>query len=427
VINKVKKLVANNKNKKLISNFSYLSFIAIVNKLLPLAVLPYIVRTIGVEKFGTITFAWALISFFILITKYSFVLTAVKHISLNRDNKNELSSYVWTVFTLRIFFAIIVLFIFLISLFVFDKLHNEIIVMLFTFIMVFADVLMPMCFFRGIEEMKYIAIFNLIAKILYTVGIFIFIHHESDYIWIPLLNGLTTFIISLYAMYYIHKKYKIVITKPKLADMIMLVREGKDIFISNLSVSFYTTINPILLGILGGYTAVGIYSLAESIYSASSTIIKSFTMVIHPHLARYTSEIEKLYRQARKFFYMYLFVLINAAFILYILSGFVITLLYGEGHSESVEIMQILALALLLEPLGNFFTFYLSLKTKYSIIRNITFKTMILNLILVVPMIHYYQAKGLAYLFLLLSVVQVYLNSVNNKELFTFNKKKEAS
>jgi PST family polysaccharide transporter len=343
----------------------------------------------------------------------------VKNISQYRENINKVSQQVWVVLSAKLILLLGVSLIFVFALFSIDKLHKEMWVMLFTFIAVFADVLMPLFFFRGMEEMKYIAIFNIISKLLYAVGVYMFINNESDYVYVPLLNSITLLCVSLYALFYIHHKFNIEIVLPTFKDVIDALKEGKDIFLSNMSVSFYTTINPILLGIFGSYVAVGIYSLAEAIYNAYSSIIKSYTMVIYPHLARYIGQLEKLYIQARKFFLLYMLILLIATLILLSLSNIVITLLYGNGHADSITILQILAIALLLEPLGGFFTSYLSLKSQYKVIRSITWRTMIVNLILVVPMIHFFGAKGLAYLFLLLSVIQVYLNISNNKEILS--------
>jgi O-antigen/teichoic acid export membrane protein len=117
---------------------------------------------------------------------------------------------------------------------------------------------------------------------------------------------------------------------------------------------------------------------------------------------------------------LYLSILTIGAIFLFLISGFVIRLLYGEGHDTSIEILRILAFSLLFEPLGGFFTAYLSLKSEYKVIRSITFKTMLLNLVLVVPMILLFEAKGTAYLFILLSLVQVYLNLKHNREIISF-------
>jgi len=101
----------------------------------------------------------------------------------------------------------------------------------------------------------------------------------------------------------------------------LLLKEGKDIFWSNMSVSFYTMINPVLLGLLGSYSAVGIYSLAEAIYNAYSSIIKSYTVVVYPHLAQYIDDLQQLYRQARKFFRAYVMILVVALALLYFMGA----------------------------------------------------------------------------------------------------------
>jgi len=420
MIAKIKYFMFNEKYHKMISNFSYLTLINVVNKLLPLIIIPYIVHTIGIEKFGIITFAWALIAFFILVTQYSFLLTAIKYISQYRDDIIKVSQHFWLVLSVRFIMFLLISIIFVFLLFTIERFYTQKEVFLFTFLALFADIIMPLWFFRGIEEMKYIAIFNIIAKIAYTLSIFLIITEETDYVWIPLLNSLALLMVNLYALYFAISRFEIELILPTWGEIKNAFIEGKDIFLSNMSVALYTTINIILLGFLTNYTVVGVYSLAESLFSAYNGIIKTYTMVVYPHLAKYTNSLEKMYIQARKFFLLYLSILTISAIFLFMISGFIIRLLYGEGHDTSIEILRIFAFALLLEPLGGFFTAYLSLKSEYKVIRSITFKTMLFNLVLVVPMILLFEAKGTAYLFILLSIVQVYLNLKHNREILSF-------
>ena len=414
----IKNIFYNEKYHKIIKNFSALTFINIINKLLPLLVVPFIVRTIGVEKFGIISFFLSIISYLILITQYSFFLTATKYISMHRDNIEKVSQHFWLVLSIRMLFLLIISMFFFIALFSIDMFSNEKEVFLFTFFLVCADVIMPLWFFRGIEEMKYLAIFNIIAKIFYAFFIFLIIQEKDDYIWIPLLNSLSLLMVNGYALYFAIRRYHIQFILPSFQEIKKEIITGKDIFLSNISVSFYTTINILLLGFLTTYTEVGIYALAEALFMAYNSIIKSYTMVIYPHLAKYLNQTEEFLNQARKFFFLYLMILSMASFILFLSSEFVITFLYGKGHIQSIEILKIFALALLFEPLGGFFTAYLSLKSKYKLIRSITFKTMIVNLLLIIPVIWLFKAEGLVYLFLFLSILQVFLNIKGNREVF---------
>ncbi len=418
----MKNITTINRYKKLIENFSYLTLINIINKLLPLIIVPFIVRTVGVEKYGIITFALSVISYFILITQYSFTLTATKYISLHRSDIDKFSKHFNLVISIRVIFFVLIATLFLTVLMFLDISANEKEVFIFTFLLVFADVLMPLWFFRGMEDMKYIAVFNIIAKLFYAFSIYLFVGEKDDFVWIPLLNSISLIMVNVYALYFAIRKYKIKRVPPSLVEIKEELILGKDIFFSNISVSFYRTINIILLGLLTNYTAVGIYSLAEGLFMAYNSIIKSYTTVVYPHLAKYLDQPIRFYSQARKLFSFYVIILSLSSLILFVSSSTIIDFLYGEGHNESIEILKIFSIALLVEPLGGFFTAYLSLKSKYRVIRSITFKTMILNLLLVVPMIHIFQAKGVVYLFLLLSLIQVYLNIQANREIFSTKK-----
>ena len=424
MLKRSKQYFSNEKYQKMIKNFSYLSIINIVNKILPLIVVPYIVRTIEVEKYGIIAFALALVSYFILITKYSFDLTAVKLISKNRDDHKSISRHFWVTVSTKLLLSVLCLVFFSLIVFSIDRFNAEWKVFFFTFMMVVAEALMPLWFFRGIEEMKYIAIFNIIAKLMYAIGVFLFIHEPKEYFLIPLLNSTSLLFMSLYALYFAVKKFDIDLIIPSKEDIIYELKEGKDIFLSNISVSFYTTINTVLLGFLSTYTVVGIYSLAFSIFSAYNSVIKTYTAVIYPHLARYIDNMKQLYTQARKFFRLYLIILFVASMLLFFFSDLIIILLFGAGHDASIYILKILSIALLFEPLGGFFTAYLSLKSQYKTIRSITFKTMVVNLLLIIPMIKLFDAKGVAYLLLILAVIQVSLNLYYNREILKRGEKK---
>jgi len=157
--------------------------------------------------------------------------------------------------------------------------------------------------------------------------------------------------------------------------------------------------------------------LADTLFSAYSQIIKTYSTVIYPYLVRFSNKKEELYTQAKKFFFLYLAILIAGSVFLFMISELTIEILFGEGHDKSIWVLQILAVSLLLEPLGGFFTRYLAIKGEYKTIKIITFQTMIINFIIIIPLILIYEEVGVALVFLILSVIQVILNLNKNREL----------
>ena len=111
------------------------------NFLLPLIAFPYLVRVLGPEKYGLITFALAFVQYFALLIDYGFNYTATREIAVNRDDKDKTSSIFSTVLVIKFSLFIIGLTIFSAIIFVFDKFRQEYLLFYFSFGIVFSNFL----------------------------------------------------------------------------------------------------------------------------------------------------------------------------------------------------------------------------------------------------------------------------------------------
>ena len=325
--------------RTLVSNFSYLTIIEVSNYILPFLAIPYIVRVVGIEKYGVIMFAYAVIIYFNLITNFGFKLLATKYISLNRDDIKKVSKYFWTVLTSQFLLLLLSSFLFFILLFNVEMLHKEKTVFLYAFGTVIANVLFPIWFFQGMEKMKFIAIFNLLNRLIYTVSIFLLINSPEDYTLIPLINSVSFLLIGLGSLIFIHGKFKITFVSVYLADIKTLFVEGWHLFLATIANNLYTSTNTVLLGVMTNYTAVGIFSIAVTISGAITKIIKIYSSVTFPYIAKFANDKVKLVYKAQLLFRYYVLILIFVSFGTYISAEYVITFVFGENHDESILIL----------------------------------------------------------------------------------------
>lgn len=84
--------VKNNKDGRIIvSNFFYLSLLQVAGYLFPLLALPYLAKVIGIEGFGKIAFASAVMVWIQTVADWGFNYTATRDVAKNRDNKEKVS------------------------------------------------------------------------------------------------------------------------------------------------------------------------------------------------------------------------------------------------------------------------------------------------------------------------------------------------
>ncbi|MDT1872210.1 oligosaccharide flippase family protein, partial [Acinetobacter baumannii] len=88
-----------------------------------------------------------------------------------------------------------------------------------------------------------------------------------------LISIFGTILPILFSIYYVLKTKLVVFCKINLSEIKIVFSESFDIFLSNISISFYTTFNTILLGAISGPVSVGYFAAADKIRTAAQGLI----------------------------------------------------------------------------------------------------------------------------------------------------------
>ncbi|HDR7253085.1 TPA: flippase [Bacillus pacificus] len=394
-------------NKRLFMNFLSLLSVQGVNYLLPLITLPYLLRTLGPEKFGVIAFAQALIQYFVLLTDYGFNLTATKSISINREDKRELSRIFSTVMSIKLILMVISFIILICILCVFDKFGYYWEVYVLTFGMVLGNVLFPIWFFQGLESMKVISILNAISKLFFTISLFIFVKTAGDFYLVPALTSVGYIAVGIISLVIIKKKYQLIIVKPKFGDMQKELREGWDIFISTIAVSLYTISNTFILGIFTNNLITGYYASAEKLINAINGLINPISQTIFPHLSRIVRDSkDEALKFIRKVLKLNSIIFLGISILVFLFSELIVDLVFGPDYRESILVLRILSPLPLLVSISNILGVQVMINFGYKkVFSRILMFSSAINIILAAILVPLYNHIGTAIALLLIELI----------------------
>ncbi|OOE14448.1 hypothetical protein UN64_04440 [Fictibacillus arsenicus] len=137
--------------------------------------------------------------------------------------------------------------------------------------------------------MVYVSILTFISKLSTLILLFVYINQTTDYYLMGLIYGvpsLTTMIFS----YFIMKRYGFKFVQVSWEDLKEELSFGKDMFLSNIVGTFYTTLNPIILTLIAGPYATGIYSTCEKIIGVLNSMTNAVSQAVYPIVCQKINE-----------------------------------------------------------------------------------------------------------------------------------------
>lgn len=403
MLNRLFVFLKNKERINLFTNFISLVSVKGVDFLIPLFILPYLVRTLGISIFGLLSFSLAFCMYFGAVIHYGYSITAVRDISRVRNNLELLSkkySAFLTVSALLLLGSLVTLIILLIFI---PKLNEYWVLHILTFYFIAMQSLFPSWFFQGIEQMKYIAFINLTTKVLFLISLLLFVKTPKDYLLVPLLNAFAMTISTVISFWIIRKKFKMIYAMPNILELKSVIKEGRHSFIALFAPTLYNSTAMFILGYTTNNSVIGIYASATKLIDAFNSIGILLSTTFLPYLSR---NIQK-HLSFSKLMILVGLVLSSTAFIF---SEELILILFS---SENVIVSKYFKL---LTPMILFifirFTYgpnYLMLIGKESIYKNIVFYSCFLFFIIAIIVIPILEIYGAIFILLVTTFVMAIL------------------
>lgn len=325
----------------------------IVNYVFPLIIIPILITRLGLEVYGKYIFAFTILNYLNLIVQYGFNFSATNKVAKNQENKALISSVYTSVTLIRICFSIIITIGLLLSGFF---IKDQIIMYLMGIGIFFGQGLVPVWLFQGLEKMKYITIVNTIVRLFAFVLIILLVQAPSDVNFLMLIQTLSFVLGGIASLFLVKYQLNINFTLPNMMSVRENLFEGWSLFLSTIGMNLYRESNVVILGIVAGYSTVGLYSPAEKLVKGIQSFTNIIVTALYPHFSKKMNGNESQgYASFIKIGKLLSLVFSIGSIFMVILAPYIINAYIGRGYSTTIIDFRILSLVILFGGLNYYY------------------------------------------------------------------------
>lgn len=269
-------------------NVASLGLVQLANYIIPILIVPFVVRALGVELFGKASYAQNIISYLTIIVNYGFEYSASQDVAIHRDSKQKIKIIFWTVVHFKIFLLAISFVALTVLYFVFSKVNEEPRLYVYTALLNVGVVLFPTWFFQGIEKMENMASFNFAIKALGATLVILLVSSPSDYQNYVLILSMSYVVVGVISFFYVIEKYDLRNNDKKDKELSRkVVRKGFPIFLNNIFVSSYTVAGMTVVGIYLSDMEIGLYAgVSKAVIAVMMLTSMPINLALFPVMSR---------------------------------------------------------------------------------------------------------------------------------------------
>ncbi len=331
-------------SRRLVTNLLSLGVVQLTNLLLPILTVPYLIRTIGVERFGSVAFGLSLMLYLTAFTDYGFGLSATRSVALHRTDRPALRQLYTDVTLAKLTLFVLGGFVLLGLMLTIPTLGRQWPLLVLGLTIPLGNCLTPRWLVQGLEQVRYLSVANMLGKVVTVITILTLIRSPADY-WLTLLayglDNLTTATITTGLLVW---RFGLRVVRPVWSRVLGQFRSGWFLFLNNLSVITFNSSTVLVLGFFVSETALGQYSVAERVAFLTWQLLVVLSQGIYPQLCRLAVVSHKqLVRFLRLTLGFAAPVVLGFCGLLWLKAGLIISWLSGRSDTNTVELLRLMA------------------------------------------------------------------------------------
>jgi O-antigen/teichoic acid export membrane protein len=266
-------------------NVASLLTLQAANYVIPLVLLPFLARVLGIERFGLLSFVQAFCMYFVLVTEYGFNLSATRSVAAARDDLAALARIFWSTMVARALLGVACLVVLVVTVLMVPRMRPDLGAYLAGALAIVTAMITPTWYFQGREIIRSLAVSQLVGRVLTTAAIFVVVRGPEDVNLVLIVQGGGMLLVGLVSWIMMARWAPVPFHAVTWRNIWDRYTDGWHVFLSSAAISLYTTSNVFILGLLTSNTQVGYYSLAEKISRAACGFIGPVSQAVYPRIA----------------------------------------------------------------------------------------------------------------------------------------------
>ena len=365
-----------------------LGLIHLANHLLPLVVLPWLTSRLGPEGYGRYSFVIAVTWYFVLLADYGFNLTATREVALVRDERNARSRVFWSTLATKAVLALAGAFLLWVLAAALPVLRAEGPALFVAFLLVIGSVLTPVWYFQGTERLPALAGLSFVVGVASVPLTFALVTSPGDMLLALAIPGLASVLTGASCVAWLVARKDLMPPDFRLADIKGNLLGGCLVFVSTAGVSLYTNTNTVVVGLVAGPSAAGLFAVADKVVRGLHGLLTPISRVAFPRLAYQMSrDPAEAYELLRRLLRVQAWASSLLAAVLFVSAPWVVNLLFGSEYAPATSVLRIMAPLLFIVAMSNVFGLQtmlpLGLQRQFS---SLLLAAGVLNVVLILPL-----------------------------------------
>lgn len=339
-------------NKREVKDVFYLIALQGLTYVVPLLVLPYLMKVLGAEKFGYIGFAQSICTYLMILVDFGFNLSATKKIALVRENaekRNQVFAETVIAKTLLLLGAAVVLFI--VGLIPAYAIYRE--TMWIMFLMVVSNAYLFVFLFQGMGYIKWVTVVNAVAKLSVLPLVFFLVKGPDDYLLAAFIQAMVYVVATALSWVVVCYKRWVSFVKVGWKAVKAAFCQSFPLFVSTAATSVYVACYVVILGYFVEPSQVGQYAAVEKIMRALCYLLLTpILQVMYPYISRLGAndsvQAQKIMRYT--LWVVLLFMVAATVFMLVVPSYFIQYI--GDSYVGTEKVFYVMAFAPLFIGVG---------------------------------------------------------------------------